>query len=187
MPQTSPLAEPEGFAPLDPIREAAWYAVYTKSRHEQVAHGQLAAKGVETFLPTLQTWSRRTDRRLRIELPMFPGYLFVKTTLHPERHLSILRTVGVVKMVEFQGRPMPVAPHEIRSLQILMDSGVAIHPAEDFRVGDLVRIIDGPFKDVVGRLISRRSASRLIVAVETINQAVQVEVDDHLVRKVEFI
>jgi len=173
--------------PSDPIRDAAWYAIYTKSRHEKLAGDQLAAKGLEVFLPTFETWSRRTDRRLRIELPMFPGYLFVRTTLHPERHLSVLRTVGVVKMIDFKGRPMPVDPEEIRSLKILIDSGVAIHPTENIRTGDRVRIVEGLFKGAVGRLLGRKSAQRLIVAVETINRAVQVEVDDHLVVKVETI
>ncbi len=171
--------------PEDPVREAAWYAVYTKSRHEQVAREQLAAKGIEAFLPTVRTWSRRTDRRLRIELPMFPSYLFVNTTLHPERHLSVLRTIGVVKLVDFKGRPMPVDPQEVRSLQILIDSGVAVHPTENYRIGDRVRIVEGVFKGMVGQLVARRSSTRLIVAVEAINRAVQVEVDDHLVRRVE--
>lgn len=183
-PPRNPDGEPESLL-IDPIREAAWYALYTKSRHEQVALNQLLAKGHEAFLPTVRTWSRRTDRRLRIELPMFPGYLFVRTTLHPESHLSVLRTVGVVRMIEFKGRPAAVNPDEIRSLQILVETGAAVHPADDFAVGDRVRIVDGPFKGVIGKLVGRRSAQRLVVAVETINQAVQVEIEDHLVIKVE--
>ena len=171
--------------PEDPIREAAWYAIYTKSRHEQVAREQLLAKGIEVFLPLVRTWSRRTDRRIRIELPMFPSYLFVNTTLHPERHLSVLRTIGVVKLVDFKGRPMPVDPQEVKSLQILIDSGVAVHPAENYQPGDRVMIVEGVFKGMVGQLVARRSSTRLIVTVETINRAVQVEVDDHLVRRVE--
>ncbi|MBW1712264.1 MAG: UpxY family transcription antiterminator [Deltaproteobacteria bacterium] len=181
------LARMEETSSPDLLSQPAWYAVYTKSRHEQVAHNQLRAKGLEVFLPTVKTWSRRTDRRLRIELPMFPGYLFVRTTLHPEKHLSVLRTVGVVKLISFKGRPMPVKPEEIKSLKILIETGVAIHPTENFHLGDWVRIVEGPFKGVVGRLISRRSAQRLVVAVETINRAVYVEVEDHLVRKVEAL
>ncbi len=176
----------EELNPAGPLLEEAWYAIYTRSRHEQVAASQLEAKGEEVFLPKLKTWSRRTDRRLRIEVPMFPGYLFVHTTLHPARHLSILRTVGVVNLVRFRGRPQPVDPAEIRSLQILIDSGETIHPAENFAVGDLVRIVEGPFKGVVGRLVTRRSGARLVVSVETINRAVFVELDDHLIRKAEI-
>ena len=165
----------------------AWYAVYTKSRHEQVAQNQLVAKGVEAFLPKLEVWSTRTDRRLRISVPMFPGYLFVRTDLAPERHLGILKTVGVVNLISVKGRPVPVDPAEIDSLKILIDSGLTIHPTEDFHIGDPVRIIEGPFKGVTARLVDRRSQARLIVAVETINRAVYVEIDDHLVRRAEAV
>ena len=177
----------EGPRVVDVGEEAAWYAVYTKSRHEQVVDSQLAAKGHEVFLPRIRTWSRRTDRRLRIEVPMFPGYLFVQTTLQPAQHLSILRTVGVVKLVNFKGRPVMVDPAEIESLKILIASGETIHPDENLAIGDQVRIVEGPFKGVVGRLARRRSSTRLIVAVEAINRAVHVEIEDHLVRKAEAI
>lgn len=170
-----------------PPDEPAWYAVYTKSRHEQVAQNQLIAKGVEAFLPKLEIWSTRTDRRLRISVPMFPGYLFVRTSLEPERHLSILKTVGVVNLISVNSRPIPVDPTEIESLKILIDSGMTIHPTEDFRIGDPVRIVEGPFRGVTARLVDRRSRTRLIVAVETINRAVYVEIDDHLVRRSEAV
>jgi len=184
--EASLVEAPEALV-ADSLHQRAWYAVYTRSRHEQVVYSQLASKGQHVFLPKMKTWSRRTDRRLRIEVPMFPGYLFVQTSLHPALHLSILRTVGVVSLVHFQGRPARVSPEEIISLQILMDSGATIHPAENFGVGDLVHIVEGPFKGVAGRLVERRSTKRLVVAVETINRAVYVEIDDHLVRKAEII
>ncbi len=165
----------------------AWYAVHTRSRHEQVVHDQLVGKGTEVFLPKLEVWSRRTDRRLRIKVPMFPGYLFVRTTLHPDKQLSILKTVGVVRMVGFDGQPAQVDPREIDSLKILIDSGAPISPTENYRIGDLVRIVAGPFKGVVGRLVGRRSARRLTVAVETINRGVSVDIEDHMVIKVEAV
>ena len=167
--------------------EEDWFAIYTRSRHEQVVYNQLLAKGEDVFLPTMRIWSRRTDRRLRIEVPMFPGYLFVHTSLDPARQLSVLRTVGVVNLVSFKGRPASVNPEEINSLKIIIASGTTIHPAENYRTGDLIRIVEGPFKGVIGRLVERRSSKRLVVAVETISQAVYVEVDDHLVRKAETI
>lgn len=173
--------EPSGDTLLIP----AWYAVHTRSRHEQVVHDQLTAKGTEVFLPKMEVWSRRTDRRKRITIPMFPGYLFVRTTLHPEHHLGVLKTVGVVGMVSFHGRPAAVNPEEVSSLKIVVDTGAVIHPTEDFRKGDLVRITDGPFKGVIGRLTGRRSNRKLIVAVENINQAISVEIDDHMVVKAE--
>ena len=76
---------------------------------------------------------------------------------------------------------------EIESLKILLASGETIHPDENLAIGDRVRIVEGPFKGVIGRLARRRSSTRLIVAVEAISRAVHVEIEDHLVRKAEAI
>ncbi|MBM4277986.1 MAG: antitermination protein NusG, partial [Deltaproteobacteria bacterium] len=53
-----------------------WYAIYTQSRHEQKVNDRMLKKKIETFLPLIEKWSRRKDRRKRIHLPLFPGYLF---------------------------------------------------------------------------------------------------------------
>jgi len=167
----------------DPFYLEAWYALHTKSRHEQTVYDQLVSKGHESFLPKLERWSRRTDRRQKIRVPMFSGYVFVKTTLAPERYLPVLRTTGVVRAVGFGGRPAPIDPEQIQSLKILVDSGKAIHPADHLTEGEMVEIVDGPFKGVAGRLVGRRSKKRLLVWLETINQGVYVELEEGSLRK----
>ncbi|MCP4692338.1 MAG: transcriptional antiterminator, partial [Desulfobacterales bacterium] len=79
---------------LDP----AWYVLHTKSRFENVVYDGLLKKTLETFLPRIKTRSRRRDRKMMIQTPLFPGYLFVKTDLHPVRHLEILKTAGAVRL-----------------------------------------------------------------------------------------
>ena len=59
-------------------RTDSWFAVWTRSRHEQVVRAQLDEKRIEAFLPTLTKWSRWKDRRKQIEVPLFPGYVFAK-------------------------------------------------------------------------------------------------------------
>jgi transcription antitermination factor NusG len=172
------LKAPGVFLVEDPLNQEAWYALYTKSRHEQVAYDQLVLKGHRAFLPKLERWSRRTDRRKKIQVPMFSGYVFVWTTLAPERYLSLLRTIGVVRAVQFAGMPAPINPEQINSLKILVDSGRAIHPADNLAKGEMARIVDGPFKGVVGRLVGRRSKKRLLVWVETINSGVYVDLPE---------
>ena len=72
----------------------AWFAVRTRSRHEQVVRHQLERKEVETFLPTVTRWSRWKDRRKRIAWPLFPGYCFAR--FDPDRPLAIVACAGVV-------------------------------------------------------------------------------------------
>ena len=84
-----------------------WYAVHTRSRFEQKVHDGILGKSIEVFLPKIQVMSRRKDRRKKILIPLIPGYVFVNTALEPEEYLNILKTVGVVRMVGFKGKPSP--------------------------------------------------------------------------------
>ena len=173
--------------PIDPLVDPAWYAVHTRSRHEKMVDRQLLSKGYRTLLPLMKTWSIRTDRKVRVERPMFAGYLFIWTSLDPELHLGILRTVGVVKLVSLQGKPVPVNPTEIESIRVLMESGQSVLPTDFLSKGSLVRIIGGPFKGVVGILEDKLSSRRLVVSVEILCRSVCVEVPENIVLKAEAL
>ena len=76
---------------------AAWFAVRTRSRHEQVVRQQLERKEIETFLPTVTRWSRWKDRRKRIDWPLFPGYCFARFDVRDV--LRVANCTGVVGVV----------------------------------------------------------------------------------------
>ena len=76
-----------------------WYVLHTKSRFENVVSELLLKKSIEVFLPKITVASRRKDRKKMIRVPLFPGYVFVKTDLAPDHHLDIVKTVGAVKLV----------------------------------------------------------------------------------------
>src|ERR1044072_1860469 len=85
----------------EPIASAQWFAVWTRSRHEQVVRGQLERKKFAAFLPTIPRWSRWKDRKKKVDWPLFPGYCFVR--FDPADTLSILKCTGVVNIVSFAG------------------------------------------------------------------------------------
>ena len=99
-----------------------WYVLHTKSRHEQVVFDGLHKKKVETFLPKTLKRSIRKDRRVILNIPLFPGYLFLKNILTPEWHLRILKTVGAVKLIGNKEGPVPVPDSVIESLKIMTAS-----------------------------------------------------------------
>src|SRR5437762_8833214 len=70
----------------------AWYAVWTRSRHEQVVCEQIERKQYDAFLPTITRWSRWKDRKKKIDWPLFPGYCFAK--FDPAEALAILKCTG---------------------------------------------------------------------------------------------
>jgi transcription antitermination factor NusG len=153
----------------------AWFAVWTRSRHEQVVREQIQEKGIEAFLPTVTRWSRWKDRRKKVDWPLFPGYCFAR--FNPADRLSVLKCTGVVSIVSFNGDIAPIPDIEIDSLRRLVTSQLQYDPCPLIKEGTMVEVVHGPLKGVVGRLLRKGAHARLILAVDLIGQAVSVEVD----------
>ena len=92
-----------------------WFAIWTRSRHEQVVREQLERKRFEAFLPTITRWSRWKDRKKKIDWPLFPGYCFAR--FDPADTLPILKCTGVVNIVSFEGKPASIPEIEIDSIK----------------------------------------------------------------------
>ena len=153
----------------------AWYALWTRSRHEQVVREQLERKGYAAFLPTIPKWSRWKDRKKRIDWPLFPGYCFAR--FDAAERLPVLKCTGVVNIVAFDGEIAPIPDVEIESIRRLVESDLQYDPCPLIKEGSLVEVTHGPLKGVSGRLVRKGAHARLILAVDLIGQAVSVEVD----------
>lgn len=159
-----------------------WYAIYTRSRHEAQVQSRLCSQGLETFLPLIDIRSRRRDRLKYIKVPLFPGYLFVHTTLDPGIYHKIIRIKGVVRIVGFANRCTPVAPGTVESIQLMLASGRRFDPWTYITRGKRVRIIDGPLAGAEGIVINKKDRKRrLVVAVEILQRSVAVELEDEAV------
>ena len=152
-----------------------WYAVWTRSRHEQVVREQLVRKGMDAFLPTVKKWSRWKDRKKQIDWPLFPGYCFAKFVL--EDRLAVLKSSGVVSIVSFNGELAPIPEHEIDSIRTLIETDLQFDPCPMIKEGEMVEVKHGPLCGVVGRLVRKGAHARLVLSVELIGQGVSVEVD----------
>jgi transcription termination/antitermination protein NusG len=155
--------------------QLAWYAVWTRSRHEQVVREQIERKGFEVFLPTITRWSRWKDRKKKIDWPLFPGYCFAR--FEARERLPILSCTGVVSIVSFDGEPAPVPDQEIDGVRRLVTSELQYDPCPLVHEGMVVEVTHGPLQGVVGRLVRKGAHARLILSVDLIGQAVSVEVD----------
>src|SRR3954468_3920027 len=153
----------------------AWYAIWTRSRHENVVREQLERKGYEAFLPTIPKWSRWKDRKKKIDWPLFPGYCFAR--FNARERLPILKCTGVVSIISFEGEPAAIPEHEIDGIRSLIDSELAFDPCPMIREGMMVEVAHGPLKGVIGRLIRKGAHARLVLSVDLIGQGVSVEVD----------
>jgi transcription antitermination factor NusG len=153
----------------------AWFAVWTRSRHEVSVFGQLTQRGVEAFLPMVSRWSRWKDRKKRVDWPLFPGYCFAR--LDPADSLRVLKCTGVVAFVSIDGRPVPIPDDEIAGVRTLVESTLQYDPCPLIHEGDLVEVGWGPLRGVVGRLVRKGPRARLVLSVGLIGQGVSVQVD----------
>jgi len=155
--------------------ERSWYAVFTLPQNEKSVVKHLALREVETFLPTYETvrvWKNR--QRVRIELPLFPTYLFVH--IDCRQRTRVLESPGVIHIVGNRREQVPVPDAEIE----LLRSGIRGRNMEPYRelvVGRKVRIRSGSMKGVQGVLVRKGNGLRFVLALEMINQYAAIEVD----------
>ncbi len=165
---------------------AKWYAIHTRSHFEQKVFDGFRSKSIETFLPKAQVMSRRKDRRKKILVPLLPGYVFVQYDLNPELYWDIVKTIGVVRMVGFEGKPTPARDEEIQSLMIMNGTDRTVHNQAFMKRGDTVMIMEGPLKGLVGFYVRHKGQSeKVVVNIELLHRSLAVEIEDWALEKVQ--
>lgn len=156
-------------------QEPSWYAIYTCSNHEKRVSEQLAQRSVEHFLPLYPSVRRWKDRRVRLQLPLFPGYVFARFALRD--NLRILQVSGVARLVGFNGHPSVLAEDEIEGLKKLVVSGIRAKPFPYLTVGRRIRICVGPLAGREGIVVRRNGSLRVVLSLDLVQQAILVDVD----------
>ena len=159
----------------DPDATPRWYAAYTRANHEKCAAEQLEQRVIEHFLPLYETVHNWKDRRKRMELPLFPGYIFVRVPL--QERLRVLVIPGVVRLVGFDNRPVALPDGEMEALRTLLTRRLRTEPHPYLTVGRRVRITRGALEGMEGILIRKKGRVRLVLSVDLIRQSAMIEVD----------
>jgi transcription antitermination factor NusG len=154
---------------------AHWYAAYTCAQHEKHVAAELLARDVEHFLPLYSSVRRWKDRRVQLELPLFPGYIFVRLALCDR--LRVVQIPSVVRLVGFGGFPIALPDAEIEILQSGFSRSLGAEPHPFLTVGRRVRITGGPFAGLEGVLKRKKSTLRVVVSLELIQRSMAVDVD----------
>ena len=156
-----------------------WRVLWTHSNYEQLVYDQLAAKGFELFLPTVEAWSRRGGVRRLSRVPLFRGYVFLRHAMDKASYLEVYRTRGLVRVLGERWDRLDVVPDpDIAAIQTLVTSGRPILPYPYLREGQRVRITRGPLADVEGILVRvNPKKGLLVVSVDLLRRSVAVHLD----------
>ena len=160
------------------ILKHEWYVIHTRSRFENVVSDGLLKKSFEVFLPKARVPSKRRDRKLMIWVPVFPGYLFVKTDLSANEHLDIVKTIGAVRLVGTKNGPVSVPDETIASLKIMVNNGSPIITGKRLARGDRVMVVKGPFTGITGTFSNYRGKGRVVINVDALGQTAGVDVNE---------
>jgi transcription antitermination factor NusG len=152
-----------------------WVAAYTRSRHELVVASQFQQKGLEALLPIYRRLSRWSDRVRRIDVPLFPGYVFVR--VGEGEHHSVLQTAGVVSIVCRSGKPVPLSDADVEKLRVCTANPAAVEPHPYLRLGQRVRVKHGPFRGWEGVLVEKKNSTRLVLTVEQIMRSISIDLN----------
>ncbi len=162
----------------------AWYVVHSQPMAERRAAANLMRQGYETYLPL---YLRRRSHARRVELverPLFPRYLFVRFNRLADRWRPILGTFGVSSLVRIGDEPAPIMDGVVDALRANQATHAfddAIAPARKLGVGARIRILDGPFAELVGKFQALADAERVIVLLEMLGGEVRVRLPDRAV------
>jgi transcription antitermination factor NusG len=156
-------------------REQHWYAAYTYAKHEKRVAAELGAQDVEHFLPLYSSVRRWKDRRVTLDLPLFPGYVFIRLALRDR--LRVLQIPSVVRLVGFGGLPTALSDTEMEIMRSGLLKGLRAEPHPFLTVGRRLRVTGGPFAGLEGILKWKKGSLRVVVSLELIQRAVAVDVD----------
>ncbi len=168
------------------IKGLQWFALLTRSNFEQTVYTKICQKRIDAFLPKMRKPSKRKDRKMMIELPLFPGYIFVKSTLASADQLQILKTTGAVRLLGNTQGPVPIPESQIASLKLLTSAGQDLITGTIVQLekGDPVILLEGPMAGLKGEFYRYKGQGRVIVKIDLLGQYAGLEVDSDHVEKI---
>lgn len=158
------------------MESQSWIAAHVKSRSEFSVSSLLRDRGYETFLPTYHNERQWSDRKVVRELPLIPGYVFVRMAPSKVR-LPMVTTPGVIKIVGFNSQAARIDDHEIEQLRTFIATSLKVEPLSYLKPGSLVRIKDGALTGTWGTIVQLRKATLLVLSIETLYRSVAVHID----------
>jgi transcription antitermination factor NusG len=164
--------------------ELRWYALHTRARHEKAIERRLRDQGMETFVPTTIQVRRWSDRKKKVEVPLFNCYVFVRCALSAEDRTRVYRVESVHGFVGVRGASLPIPDEQIESIRKVLAQSAAWRSYPFLKVGQRVRVRGGAMDGVEGVFLSENGDHSLIISVDAIQRSMAVRIDGYDVEPV---
>jgi len=161
------------------LQATSWFAIQTRSRHEKLVARHLEQGGIESFLPLsteLRSWS---DRRKLVQMPLFPGYAFVRIPYSSQDRLRVLQTEGVVGFVGRQGQGIAIPASQIEAIKQVLASEGPFRSHPFLKVGQRVRVRGGSLDGVEGILVADNGDQSIVISVDSIQRALSIRIQGY--------
>jgi transcription antitermination factor NusG len=151
-----------------------WYIAYTLPRHEKAIAQRLTGERLSCYVPLYSEARSWKQRRVQLELPLFPCYVFVR--MHLEAKTSLLSLPGVVRLLAVSGAAVIFPDQEMEALQASLKRWSA-RPYPFYCSGKRIRLKTGPFAGLEGTILRRNGKRELIVNLDLIQSSMLLEID----------
>ena len=158
-----------------------WYVLHVKPRTEKKVMDYLRSYGYFRYLPLYAKVTKVQRRKVRRELPIFPGYVFTK--LFPDERIKMLQTNLLVCTIKvFEPRKMI---HQLRQIARAGRNEPGMRPVHPFKTGDYVRVKHGPLRGTEGYVKREGAHATLCLNVEILGAAVEISISPEDIEKKE--
>lgn len=158
-----------------------WLALQTVPRHEKKVAAELESKGLKAYLPLFSSERQWSDRKRKIDVPVFPGYVFVQMSQSASVRAIVLRTQGVTRFVGIRGAGVPILESEIDTIRMLLEKKIPFEQRPYLEVGKRVRIRSGALDGMEGLLVAVNGDASLVVSVNLIQRSLAVKITGYQV------
>lgn len=167
-----------GVGALQQTRDASpsWFAIQTWPQYEKKVAAEFQRKDIDVFLPLLSSKRKWSDRCTVLQLPLFPGYVFIQIDESSDARICVLRTNGVAGFVGARGRGVSIPPSQIESVRSLLSSGITFQHHPHLTLGKRVRIRGGSLDGVEGTLLAKNDDLSLLVSIQIIQRSLAIRV-----------
>ncbi|MGA9529586.1 MAG: UpxY family transcription antiterminator [Terriglobales bacterium] len=163
---------------------ARWYALHTRARHEKTVEKRLRERGMETFLPVSHEVHAWSDRKKKVEMPLFNCYVFVRCTLSAEDRTKVYEVDSIHGFVGIRGAGQPIPDEQIDAIRAVLAQQAPWRSYPFLKAGQRVRVRGGALDGIEGVFLSENGDHSLVISVDAIQRSMAVRIDGYNVEPV---